>query len=86
MLVLDEQEAPTPETVAFWRAAGMPPDLLAQRATERPFNFADCVHPLPLGFTRLQDLPVRPFWRAQLGCGHRRRPCARTRDFLVAGR
>lgn len=74
MLVLDEQDAPTPETVAFWRAAGMPPDLLAQRATERPFNFADCVHPLPLGFTRLQDGQTVRFggrnWDVATGDGH----------------
>ena len=74
MLVLDEQDAPTPETIAFWRAAGMPPDLLAQRAAERPFNFADCVHPLPLGFTRLQDGQTVRFggrdWDVATGDGH----------------
>ena len=74
MLVLDEQDAPTPETIAFWRAAGMPPDLLAQRAAERPFNFADCVHPLPLGFTRLQDGQTIRFggrdWDVATGDGH----------------
>lgn len=74
MLVLDEQDAPTPETIAFWRAAGMPSDLLAQRAAERPFNFADCVHPLPLGFTRLQDGQTVRFggrdWDVATGDGH----------------
>ncbi|WP_298946990.1 MBL fold metallo-hydrolase [uncultured Paracoccus sp.] len=74
MLVLDEQDAPTPETIAFWRAAGMPRDLLAQRAGERPFNFADTVHPLPLGFTRLQDGQTVRFggrdWDVATGDGH----------------
>lgn len=74
MLVLDEQAAPSPETIAFWRAAGMPPDLLAERAAERPFNFADCVHPLPLGFTRLQDGQTVRFggrdWDVATGDGH----------------
>ena len=74
MLVLDEQDAPTPETIAFWRAAGMPPDLLAQRATERPFNFADCVHPIPLGYRRLMDGQTARFggrdWRIVTGDGH----------------
>ena len=32
MMALDVQERPTPEQMAFWRRAGMPPDLLAQRA------------------------------------------------------
>ncbi len=55
MLVLDEQAAPLPEQVAFWRGAGMPADILAGRLAERPFNFADVVTPLPLGYTRLQQ-------------------------------
>ena len=55
MLVLDDQPAPPPESIAFWRAAGMPPDLLAQRATERPFNFSDCVHPIPPGYRRIVE-------------------------------
>jgi glyoxylase-like metal-dependent hydrolase (beta-lactamase superfamily II) len=55
MLVLDEQALPTPETLEFWRKAGMDADLLAQRAQERPFNFCDRVTPLPLGFRRLRD-------------------------------
>lgn len=55
MLTLDLHEAPVPENIAFWRRAGMDADLLAQRATERPFNFADVVAPLPLGFTRLRE-------------------------------
>lgn len=55
MLTLDPQDRPAAETLAFWRAAGMDPDLYEKRANERPFNFADCVHPLPLGFTRISD-------------------------------
>ena len=55
MLTLDPQPVPAPETLAFWRAAGMDPDLLARRAVERPFNFADCVHPMPLGYTRIDE-------------------------------
>lgn len=74
MLVLDVQERPAEETVAFWRAAGMPAALLAQRLTERPFNFADCVAPLPVGFTRLVEggrlrLAGRD-WRVRIGHGH----------------
>ncbi len=55
MLTLDEQARPAPETLAFWQSAGMPSDMLATRAGERPFNFADTVAPMPLGYTRVQD-------------------------------
>lgn len=74
MLQLDVQERPVPETLAFWRAAGMDPALLAKRAAERPFNFADVVDPLPLGFTRLvegQRLRLGgQDWIVRLGQGH----------------
>ena len=74
MLTLDEQPLPPPETLAFWRSAGMEPALYAQRATERPFNFADIVAPMPLGYTRLvegQTLRIggRP-WTVRMGNGH----------------
>ena len=40
-----------PEVVACWRAAGMPPDDDSPTAPARgPFNFADVVAPMPLGF------------------------------------
>jgi glyoxylase-like metal-dependent hydrolase (beta-lactamase superfamily II) len=74
MLTLDVQARPTPETVAFWRAAGMPPDMLARRMAERPFNFADVVDPLPLGFTRIADGQVLTLagrrWHVRTGNGH----------------
>lgn len=74
MLVLDEQEHAQPEQIAFWRAAGMADPLLQARMTERPFNFADVVAPLPLGFTRLQDggqiaIGGR-MWSIRTGDGH----------------
>jgi glyoxylase-like metal-dependent hydrolase (beta-lactamase superfamily II) len=74
MLILDEQPLPLPQQLAFWRAAGMPADMLAARATQRPFNFADVVAPLPLGFTRLvegQDITLGGRrWRVHMGDGH----------------
>ncbi len=74
MLVLDEQPRPAPETLAFWRAAGMDAALLARRAGQRPFNFADVVAPLPLGFRRIAEgdrlrLAGRA-WEVRLGGGH----------------
>ncbi|WP_304618258.1 MBL fold metallo-hydrolase [Paracoccus sp. (in: a-proteobacteria)] len=77
MLVLDEQDRPTPEALDFWRRAGMPSDLLARRAGERPFNFADIVHPLPPGYARLTEGQVLTIgarrWRVAMGHGHA--PC-----------
>ena len=74
MLVLDDQERPRPEALAFWRAAGMAEADLARRAAERPFNFADVVHPMPLGFSALEDgaslrLAGRD-WDVRFGHGH----------------
>ena len=74
MLVLDEQERPTPEALGFWRRAGMPDAMISERASQRPFNFADAVHTMPLGFTRLVEgqqlrLAGRD-WRVAMGNGH----------------
>ncbi|MCA8881982.1 MAG: MBL fold metallo-hydrolase [Rhodobacteraceae bacterium] len=74
MLVLDEHERVTPETEAFWRASGMSPEVLATRLSERPFNFADVVAPLPLGFTSIGEGDRLSFgertWEVRLGQGH----------------
>lgn len=74
MLVLDEQTVPTPETVAFWRSAGMAPEILQKRLTERPFNFSDVVAPMPLGFQRIvegdQIRIGQRSWDIRMGCGH----------------
>lgn len=55
MLTLDEQALPVAETLDYWRASGMDAAEIARRSTERPFNFADIVAPMPLGFTRIKD-------------------------------
>jgi glyoxylase-like metal-dependent hydrolase (beta-lactamase superfamily II) len=74
MLTLDDQAVPPPETLAFWRAAGMDAEVHAQRAQERPFNFADIVHPIPLGFRRLREGATIEMggrrWDIRLGGGH----------------
>lgn len=74
MLVLDEQPTATTEAVTFWTRAGMDPEILAQRQSERPFNFADVVHPMPVGFRNLAEgdrlhLAGRD-WSIRLGQGH----------------
>jgi glyoxylase-like metal-dependent hydrolase (beta-lactamase superfamily II) len=55
MLMLDEHAVPAPEVLEFWRGAGMPAEVLATRAGQRPFNFADVVSPMPLGFRRIAE-------------------------------
>ncbi len=74
MLVLDVQPLPTPQQIAFWRDAGLDAASLAARQTERPFNFADCVAPLALGFTRIADggqiTMGGRIWDVRCGDGH----------------
>ncbi len=74
MLTLDVQDRPAEETLAFWRAAGMAPEIYARRATERPFNFADIVAPMPLGYSRISEgQTVRAGgreWTVRMGAGH----------------
>ncbi|MFV0333086.1 MAG: MBL fold metallo-hydrolase [Tropicimonas sp.] len=74
MLTLDVQESWPEETLAFYRGAGMDPAILAKRIAARPFNFADCVWPMPLGFTRLEEGGVIRIggrdWDIRMGDGH----------------
>jgi len=74
MLRLDEQARPPPETLAFWRRAGMAPAILAERAASRPMNYADMVAEMPLGFRRIvQGEEIEAGgrrWRVEIGHGH----------------
>ncbi|MEO0822227.1 MAG: MBL fold metallo-hydrolase [Pseudomonadota bacterium] len=74
MLQLDPQDRPTPEQIAFRRRAGVSGAALAAYAAERPFNFADCVAPIPLGFTALEEgmwlAAGGRRWQVRLGDGH----------------
>lgn len=74
MLTIDAQDRPLPQTLEFWRAAGMDAALYQRRANERPFNFADCVTPLPLGYTRISEGSILRMggrdWRVRIGEGH----------------
>jgi glyoxylase-like metal-dependent hydrolase (beta-lactamase superfamily II) len=74
MLTLDEQEVWPDETVSFYRAGGMPKDMLDRRLASRPRNFADMVHPMPLGFRRLRDGDTvrigHRTWDIRRGDGH----------------
>ncbi|MEP2028560.1 MAG: MBL fold metallo-hydrolase [Paracoccaceae bacterium] len=74
MLTLDLQSVPVPETMAFYRLAGMDPKIYDKRAGERPFNFGDVVDPLPLGYARIaQDSVIEMggrTWDVHIGNGH----------------
>ena len=74
MLQLDEQEMPSAESLAFYRSAGMDPEIFEQRRNERPFNFADMVYPMPLGFKRIKEGDVVRIggrdWDVRMGNGH----------------
>ncbi|MDO6585632.1 MBL fold metallo-hydrolase [Salipiger sp. 1_MG-2023] len=74
MLQLDAQDRPGPEQLSFWQRCGMAAAILHKRAQERPFNFADCTWPLPLGFTRISEGDVFQAggrtWDIRIGNGH----------------
>lgn len=74
MLTLDVQEVPNAETLAFYKLSGMDAELYAKRASERPFNFADIVAPIPLGYTRIQEGEQIKMggrtWDIHMGNGH----------------
>ena len=55
MLILDEQETLPEEVMDYYWKHGIPKEVYEARAKSRPFNFADTVHPLPIGYTRIQD-------------------------------
>ncbi|OUS34661.1 MBL fold hydrolase [Rhodobacterales bacterium 56_14_T64] len=74
MLTLDVQEQWPQETLDYYRSAGMDPEIYDKRVAERPFNFADVVYPMPLGFTRIQQDDVFRMggrdWDVHMGNGH----------------
>ncbi|NVK99377.1 MBL fold metallo-hydrolase [Ruegeria pomeroyi] len=74
MLTLDVQESWPEETLDYYRSAGMAPEVLAKRMAERPFNFADMVYPMPLGFARIKQGDVFRMggrdWDVHMGNGH----------------
>lgn len=74
MLCLDVQDRPTPEMLQFWRAAGMAEEVFAERENARPFNTADAVSDIPLGYTRICDGDTieigGQIWDIRCGEGH----------------
>ena len=74
MLTLDVQEQWPEETLAYYRAAGMDRAFYDKRRAERPFNFADVVAPMPLGFRRIKQDDILEIggrrWVVHVGHGH----------------
>jgi len=74
MLTLDKQEALSAETLLHYRSAGMDPEIYAKRLAGKPFNFADVVAPMPLGFKRIQGGDRLAIggreWDVHVGNGH----------------
>ena len=74
MLTLDRRERARREDIAFRRRAGVTGAALEAYAQEPPFNFADCVAPIPLGFTALEEgatlVAAGRRWTVRLGEGH----------------
>ncbi|MEM8792761.1 MAG: MBL fold metallo-hydrolase [Pseudomonadota bacterium] len=55
MLTLDRQQSHPPEAITFRQRAGVTGAALDDYRREKPFNFADCVAPIPPGFHVLKD-------------------------------
>ena len=74
MLVLDVEPKASAQTIWYWRSAGMPEEMIEKRRSERPYNFADIVHPIPTGYMRLQEgetfVAGGRTWDVRMGNGH----------------
>ena len=74
MLILDVEDSPTPQALAFSRAGGMDPEIYEARKAERPYNFSDICAPIPVGYTRIQEGDVIRAggydWDVRMGGGH----------------
>lgn len=74
MMTLDRQETMPPETVTFFKSAGMDADILAERIGQPQTFFADMVWPIPLGYRRMIEGEVITLggrdWDVHMGNGH----------------
>ena len=74
MLTLDSNEVHPPEAIDFRRRAGVNGPMLEAFSKDRPFNFADCVSPIPSGFRSLADGTTIAAggrdWTIRFGNGH----------------
>jgi glyoxylase-like metal-dependent hydrolase (beta-lactamase superfamily II) len=74
MMILDVQDTWPDESIAFYKRAGVPSEIIAQRQAARPFNAGDASHPIPLGFQRIDEGDSIKIgdrtWDVRLGNGH----------------
>ena len=74
MLQLDHMERYGPRHIAFRRRAGVTGAALEAYAAEKPFNFSECVAPIPVGFTGVSEGQTLSLggreWTVRLGNGH----------------
>ncbi len=74
MMVLDTHDKWAPELAAFYKSTGMEKTIYEERLNGKPFNYADIVHPMPLGFTRICQDDVLTIgsrtWTVHIGNGH----------------
>lgn len=74
LLTLDIEEVPSDAAVEYWKMAGMPPEMIEQKLGEKPFSFAEIVHPIPVGHMRLCEGDVITAggrtWDVRMGAGH----------------
>lgn len=74
MLILDRYDAHPEPDILFRNRAGVTGAALAAFAQEPPFNFADCVAPIPIGYSRLEEGDIFRAagrdWTIRTGEGH----------------
>ncbi|WP_243450916.1 MBL fold metallo-hydrolase [Sphingosinicella sp. CPCC 101087] len=74
MLTADRRDAPPPEAIAYWRAAGWDEVRIAAEVAKGWGRFASAVSEIPVSYVRLQDgerIRIgRREWRIVIGSGH----------------
>ncbi|HEX8262228.1 MAG TPA: MBL fold metallo-hydrolase [Allosphingosinicella sp.] len=74
MLASDVRDAPPPEAIAHWRAAGWEEGRIEAEAAKGWGRFASVVSPIPVGYVRMQEGDTLRAggreWRVLIGSGH----------------
>ncbi|HEV2080303.1 MAG TPA: MBL fold metallo-hydrolase [Allosphingosinicella sp.] len=74
MLTADIRDAPPPEALAYWRAAGWDEERIESEAAKGWGRFASVVSPVPVSFVRMRDGDLLTIgsrqWRVLVGNGH----------------
>ncbi len=92
MLRLDTQDVYPPESIEFYRRAGMPTEIFEKRINDRPYNFSDMVAHIPLGYKRIRQDDTLAIggrlWDVHIGNGHAPEHAtlwSRDGDIVIAG-